>query len=433
MQGRLKRAAGWFVGATLGATLLFSGVAVEAAKTKIQWMNWNSGGRLDAYKKWVSEFEKQNPDIEVEMVQVGWAELREKATTAVAGGVAPDVVSISSGWDKEFAAAGVLLDLRTLIQKDKSYDFDAIFPAAYRLWQGAGGEQYGFPHDLDIEALVYNEDLFDQFGLVTPNDKWTWNDMLTSAIKLSVDKNGDGKKDFFGISNWFFNWYSLIWANGGNILNADNIAPALNSKEARAAIEFWGKFYPNRLYLMPQSNVDWSVSSKVYPSTLFAQGKVGMQPAGAWVGASLIEGKVAFTFNSANMPLSPNKKRATMAGGQSLGIIQGTKNLDAAWRFVKYMSSPPVQDWMSRYWGQMPVRRAVALSDAFLTPNLPPKNKKAYVEAAEYGRGTPKTVKWGQVAKEFSAAMGQYFGGTLSLDVAIENFGQKAGAILKQK
>ena len=83
----------------LALTLIFAFTALPAAaKTKIQvasWWSFESGSSLDALK---NAFEAQNPEIEVEFVQIPSSEYYTKVLTMVAGGTPPDVAML--GMDK---------------------------------------------------------------------------------------------------------------------------------------------------------------------------------------------------------------------------------------------------------------------------------------------------------------------------------------------
>ena len=403
--------------------------AGSGKKVTITWMHWNTGTRWAEYEKWVNEFEKTNPDIDVVPQQLAWEQIAQKVTVGVAGGSAPDVVSVSSTWGESMAEQNVLLDLRPFIEKDRAAkvnDLDDIFPSALKLWQDAFGRQYAFPHDLDLALVFYNEDLFDVTGLPAPTDKWTWNDMLDIGKKFLKDVNGDGKYDQFAYSSWFADWYPYIWANGGEILTPDLKGSALGSTAARQALEWFGQFYPNRLHLMP------SAVEAANPSVLFMNGKIAMQPAGAWYGAYMIEQKAGFSFDVAHMPISYAGKRATLLAGQGMAITVTSKHPEEAYRFITYMASREPQAALGSTQNQTPVRKSVALSRAFVNPEVPPKNKIAFVIALEgYARGDYKTAHWSKILAQLRSTFNRYFTGLDSLDTALTKFAEQVKAITK--
>lgn len=403
--------------------------AAAAAKTKIVWMTWNAGFRLEEYQRHAEQFEKLNPDIDVDIQSVPWEQIPTKLATAVAGGTGPDLASVDPAWFNGLVEKGLLDDLMPLIKADRSgFDYGDVAAPAVQMWKDAEGVLRAFPHDLDIQQLMYNADLFDQYGLWPPDARWNWDDMLSAAQRLTRDFNNDGKLEQWGFSSWFFDWYSLIWANGGDILTPDLKASALNTPAARQAIEYWGKYYPARLHLMPDYPAE--TGAGVYPWTLFIQGKVAMQPSGAWFGSNLADAKVAFTVDAVEMPLSPAGKRATFMSGQGLSIIVGSKHKQEAFRFILFLTSKEVQSTNSVKLNQQPVTVSVLFSEAFLKGQTPPKNRLPYAIAArDYARSQPKHPRWSEVSGYLSSDIGAYFGGRVSIDQAIATFAEHVAAI----
>ncbi len=101
---------------------------------------------------------------------------------------------------------------------------------------------YAFPYAWVTTVLYYNKDMFDKAQLAYPNDKWTWDDFLSAAKKLTLDTNGDGKTDQWGF--WFFGRYAHIepwlYQNDGDILNKDKTQFAVN-ENGKEALKFFDR------------------------------------------------------------------------------------------------------------------------------------------------------------------------------------------------
>lgn len=425
-------AVGLALGLAMGAPgpVRAAGAGAGTGKITLVWMHWNTGKREAEYLKWVERFEKENPDIDIVPQSTPWGEISTKVLAGVLAGSAPDVISVSSTWGESLAEKDALMDLRPFIAKEKDLDIDDVFPSALRLWQDAFGRQYAFPHDLDLALLFYNRDLFDLYGLNPPDDTWTWDTMLQMGKRLLKDTNGDGVYDRFAYSSWFFDWYPYVWANGGEILTPDLRASAMGSTPARQALEWYAQFYPNRLHLMPSA----AEQAGSNPDAMFTAGKIGMQPVGAWYGADLVQRHVDFEFDVAHMPLSYAKQRATLLAGQGMAITVTCKHPEAAFRFITYMASREVQAAFGALLNQTPVRKSVAISKAFVNPEVPPKNKLAFVIALEaYARGDYKTPVWSTILSSLRSTFNRYFVGTDSLDTALSKFADQVASITKPR
>ncbi|MGE5572331.1 MAG: ABC transporter substrate-binding protein [Bacillota bacterium] len=409
-------------GLVLVVILLFSLLvpSLAFAQTTIKWWHWNAPERQAYFEPLLARFEKET-GIKVEAEYVGWADLKEKLILSVAGGVAPDVTAVSSAWGDEVGEKGAFLDLTKLVNRDKA-EFKPVFPTAFALWKTAKGEQYAFPFDLDIPALFYNKELFDAAGIAYPTDKWTWDDMLKAAIALTKDTNGDGQPDQYGFTTWYFHWATLVWANGGSLLTPDGKKPNLNTPEARQALEFYRKIFAHNV------SCDMTNAKRLgspHPPALWKAGKIGMMPAGAWAPSIWMydtdKKQYVMDFDVAHMPLSPKGRRAVQMDGQGMAILANSKNVEAAWKFVKFLASVDVQTMSGRDLGQFPIRRDVALTEAFLPPDTPPANKKVFVEVAEYAYAYPKVPRWKDAYKIINSEVAKYAVGNESLDEALAN------------
>lgn len=422
-------------GLVLVALMLFSLVVSSLAYAQavtIKWWHWNSPERQAYFEPLLQKFEKQT-GIKVEAEFVSWAELKDKLILSVAGGVAPDVSAVSSSWGDEVGEKGAFLDLTKLVNRDKA-EFKEVFPTAFALWKTSKAEQYAFPFDFDLPALFYNKELFDAAGIDYPNDKWTWDDMLKAAIALTKDTNGDGQPDQYGFTNWYFHWATLIWANGGSLLTTDGTKPNLNTPEARQALEFYAKLFSHNVNC---SMADAKRLGSPHPPALWKAGKIGMMPAGAWAPSIWMfdkdKNQYVMDFDVAHMPLSPRGKRAVQMDGQGMAILAGSKNVEAAWKFIKFLASVDVQTMSGHDLGQFPIRRDVALSKAFLPPDKPPVNKKVFVEVADYAHAYPKVPNWKAAYKVMATEIAKYATAQQSLDEAITNIDKMVPPILAGK
>jgi multiple sugar transport system substrate-binding protein len=69
--------------------------------------------------------------------------------------------------------------------------------------------------------FYYNKDLFDKAGIAYPTFDWNWDKMREAANALTLDTNGDGKLDQWGLAFevWIVTWLHWIWSNGGDLFS----------------------------------------------------------------------------------------------------------------------------------------------------------------------------------------------------------------------
>ncbi|MEF3306868.1 ABC transporter substrate-binding protein [Paenibacillus sp. GYB003] len=109
----------------------------------------------------------------------------------VASGVVPDLLTQFNGYVTDFIPYHLLTDLTPLLAKHKIdlNRFDPVYLDALRVLSDKG-ELYGLPYSTQFNALYYNKDLFDRFGVAYPKDGMTWEDAAQLAEKLTRLEGG---------------------------------------------------------------------------------------------------------------------------------------------------------------------------------------------------------------------------------------------------
>src|SRR5678816_1066716 len=136
----------------------------------------------------------------------------------------PDVFAMDAPLYLDWQSRGALLNLQPYIDQNPDMLAD-VYPqtlTAYKLEDG----YYGLPRDFQTIVVFYNKDMFDAAGVPYPTEDWTYDDLKETAKKLTLDTNGDGKTDQYGLwtDTWDMElfWSEAIWAYGGQIINDDH-------------------------------------------------------------------------------------------------------------------------------------------------------------------------------------------------------------------
>ena len=103
------------------------------------------------------------------------------ATKAHAGPY--DVVQFDHPWQPEFAMAGALMPLDTLLKANPAYGMSDV-PQAIQAYQQYNGTTYGLDLSTEPFVLYYRTDLFKQAGITQPPT--TWAQYLQDANKLTT-------------------------------------------------------------------------------------------------------------------------------------------------------------------------------------------------------------------------------------------------------
>jgi len=121
----------------------------------------------------------------------------DKLYAMMAAGEPPDIFYTNTVMRDRLAAEGRLLDLRNVSTDDPF--LGRLWPDVYRQGLSADGGLYSIGNWSFTAGVYFNKDLFDQAGLRYPDTAWTWSDMMAAARRLTVDANGDGEPEHYGI------------------------------------------------------------------------------------------------------------------------------------------------------------------------------------------------------------------------------------------
>jgi multiple sugar transport system substrate-binding protein len=164
----------------------------------------------------------------------------------------------------------------------------------------------------------------------------------------------------------------------------------------------------------------------------FAQGQVAMYMAGSWLAGTLssenpkIDGKWA----TAPLPSGAAGCKTTIAG-DSLVLLANSKNADAAWLWIEYLSKPEnLATWTYKSPNGTELPPLKSLLDS---PDLA-KTKpvlKGFAKLMECGvASTVANPKFPRIEQQLNTELGKAFYGQQTADQALANAKQKAEQIL---
>jgi multiple sugar transport system substrate-binding protein len=303
-------------------------------------------------KRMVDEFEKQNPDITIELQYVNSDNALQKATVAIQGNQQPDI-SYQYGTNMpQLAQSPALVDLTDQVQQN-GYNWDDFFPGEQAV-ATVDDKVYGVPALVDNLAVVYNKDMFGKAGLDEPGPDWTWDEVREDAQALTDPANKVFGMVFpaDGSETMVWQYIAMLWAAGGDILTEDGSEVAFNQEPGVRALQTLADIYADgSMYL------DFQPDSGKY-GQLFNSGKIGMVITGPWD----LSGFPDVNYGVQFMPsFDPGGSHETIAGPDNWVIFDnGSARVDAAWKFLSFMTSPEqvLQDSLDT--SHLPTRASVA-------------------------------------------------------------------------
>jgi multiple sugar transport system substrate-binding protein len=288
----------------------------------------------------VDGYNAQAQGSQVKLVQIPPAQVTDTTTlmTAVRGGTGPDLYLFDRFIVAQRAGDGLLQDLSSL-GADQLMGNYVPFAAAESQFNG---KVYCLPFDTDVRALYYNKGMLgaDADKLDPANGPATWDTVAEVANKLN-QQDSNGNYSQMGFVPWVNQgWhYTYGFAFGGNFM--DYSACSVTPDDPPIVDAF--KWVQDYCVALDADKVNAFGSPSMQPGFDPAQhpfhlGKLGMQITGDWeIGQMELYAK-GIDYGITFMPVpKTGDKSVTWAGGWSVVIPQGAKNVDAAWTAMQWI------------------------------------------------------------------------------------------------
>lgn len=309
----------------------------------------------------------------------------DKIFTSAAAGTIADIFHANSEMVTTFAVKGILTEITPLLDADPDVKKDDWFDWT---WVRAMYQDkiWAMTQKGNTTVTYYNKDLFDQAGVAYPAGKWTQEEFVETAHKLT-----DPEEDQFG--TWTYNWHLAVWANQGDIISPDGQKCLLAEPAAYDAIQ-WVADLALKENVAPKAE-----QSEVFGSlNPFASGKVATYIGGEDVLGGFIESIDSFEWGAAMIPTG----KETVGEGTStmFPMSKSTKVLDSAWEFLKFLSGDiRAYEAMAKHGklGIPPLKKAY--DELFLGTEPRPDVKEVLAEMALYNRVWMLNVTAGAEAK----------------------------------
>lgn len=323
--------------------------AAQPAPIVLTLSSWQSNPNESAVLgKALRKFEQQNPQIRVKHEVIN-SQYMDVIKTRLIGDVAPDVFYLDAFEAPLLMKYGVLEPLNPYISPEfKLTDFQPELLQAFQYQ----GKIYGLPKDFSTLALFYNKTALANAGFATPPA--TWNELQSYSKKLTIDRNGDGKIDQYGlgIAPEMARQAFMIKALGGQIVDQKGYAAFASPQGIQGLKRVIDQYRHDRTAAQP------SDTGATWGSEMFGRGDAAMVIEGPWSIPYLKETFPGVQFGTAEVP-TINGQKGTMAFTVAYVMNRDSKQKQAAWKLIAYLTSVEGMKATTQGGIALPARRSV--------------------------------------------------------------------------
>ena len=375
--------------------------AAASTGEKIQVRFWYGlGGELgEVIEEMIKQYNASQDKIEVVGVfQQSYNGVQEKFQAALVSGDVPEIVQIEIHGTPKFASAGALTELQPFIDADPDLNFEDLIPAGMlnQTWEG---KLYAMPINRSTPVLYLNKQMFEAAGVEAPT---TWQEFREVA-KTFTTGEGDAKVyGFLATPSW---WYfeSMVWSNGGEIMNED-LTQVTFAEPGAAPLQIWA----DMIYQDGTARAFTGDQSFAQRNQAFAEGKGAMtfdSTAGLRGILAAVDGK--FEIQTVFVPHMEGFNTVVPTGGAAAGIPAAVSDekKQAAWEFIKWWISTEQNAFWSSQTGYWPVRYSSV--DLLREQKYYEQNPafETTIKQLEFAKAAPSTPYWPVISKEMGTAI----------------------------
>jgi multiple sugar transport system substrate-binding protein len=339
---------------------------------------WAQGSEGEALPALLKEFESENPGVKVNVTAIPWDAALSKYQTAIAGGTTPDVAQMGTTWMGDFADS--------FDATPKEIDASDFFPGSVKSTE-VEGTTYGVPWYVDTRVVYYRSDLAEKAGITKAPE--TWDDFKALAKGLQEKAGAKfGVQLLTGGAGAFQATLPFQWSNGAKLMNEDGTKWTLDTPEAAQALKYYSSFFTDGI-------ASKAVSTGTTAEASFVDGSAPMMISGPWhVGLLNKAGGDGFADKYKVAPMPKEKSSTSFVGGSNMVVFKKSKNRDASWKLLQWLSKPEVQLKWYQATGDLPSQQS-----AWKDPSLAGDSKlSVFGYQLKTTDNPPAIPAWTQVA-----------------------------------
>jgi sn-glycerol 3-phosphate transport system substrate-binding protein len=332
-----------------------------APASKITFWHAMGGVNGEATNRIVDGFNKSQNRVTVEAVFQGtYDDALLKLKTALASNSAPALIQVYDIGQRFMIDSGEIVPMQDFIDRD-SFDLSDLETPVLNYYR-VPDRLYSMPFNASSSILYYNKTAFKEAGLDPEKPPKTFDEVTEFAKKLTKRSGNETVQYGFhqSIYGWLFEQYMAVsgglYADNGN--GRDNKATKVvyNDARGKAIMDWWKAGVEGGYFWNPGVDNDGAAnafnagkSAMYVESTARLRGHINAAQGKFDVGTGLYP-------RPANAPADGGN----IIGGASVYILKSRPGPEqqAAWEFIKYITSPAVQSQWQTDTGYYAIRKA---------------------------------------------------------------------------
>lgn len=348
--------------------LFAAGSAEKEQATELRFIDVSpSPTRQEYFTNTFDKF-KEETGISVIYESVPWDDAANKLTVLGASNQLPDVMTTWAGWLGQFTEAGWVVPLSDYIGDTSDEYAKTVTELVWKAEQELYGNIYTIPDGMMVKGVFVRKDWAEDAGLDLDMEKgWTYSEYFDAVYALTDPSKNHYGTSFRGSRGAFDPLFVYLESlNGGSAYAADG-SSLMKDQEAIDAYKKWMDLYLDGT--APKDAINWGFVEMV---DNFCGGLTGTLINDSEVAATCLERMEDNEWMVMPMPKSDKDGKIynTVNSPYAYSISSSSKNKDAAWQLIQFLTRPDNNIEYCKLTGLIPIKTAIG-DDPLYGPNGP--------------------------------------------------------------
>lgn len=334
-------------------------------------------------REWTDVYELTKDNVEIEIVPLHEPynpnqteeereDPQERIKRLLTDGIPPDVILLDGDISmlSFLVEEGLVQPLETFMEKG-NFDINSLVPAIREgiKTAGDGTSMYALAPAFTSQAMFYNKDLFDRFGVPYPTDNMTWSQIADLAKQFPKEDGGDkiyGLWNRNGYPSFYEFTYNFAAPLNLQLFDEEGKNVTINTPEWESAISEYVNLYLDEVmptspeYDIPEGGEwRWTPEMEEFYDA-FYKGKAAMAIVESYELSNLANRRMYDTEAALfdwDVVTVPTHASAPGIGGSInyrglMAINRNSQNANLAWDFISFNNSEKMLKIRSRNQGQ---------------------------------------------------------------------------------
>ncbi len=310
----------------------------------------------------IEDFEAENPDIEINWVDVPWADMEKKLLSSASAGNAPDVANLNVPFSMQIAQMGGLVDMdKNLSEEVKNKYFESVWSSnTYE------GETHAIPWYLSTSITMYNEQVFEEAGLNPDNPPEKYSQLPEIGKQI---KEETGKYLMLPPIAETGRYLEYMVRQGIPLLNEDRTEAAFNTEESVEFLEMWVEMFEEGI--IPRETITEGHNAAV---DFYQSNQAALLLTGPQFLSRIEENAPGIYENTEVAPEITGEAEKVGVAVMNIAVLKDTEHKEESLEFAKFITNDKNQLDFSKIETILPSTKEAA-ADPYFT-DVDPDSKK---------------------------------------------------------